>query len=270
MIDFLDEKGFVIQKSATKQNMIDSNYLTTNLIYQKLVLGDSNWFDGNGLPYTAGHAAAAYSHSKGYIRRYWRNYAQLIGANPQETIRYTLPNHVSRDNSMGYIMMLGKLGLHSQAREVLFNIIKRGSFFQNTHTVKGVKKIVPDFCGPEQYSVILRSCFSKNILLLMYPLLMLLDCFFLLNVIVHVAKSYYDPTHTSTCHHGLSAVLQNRDTYRTPASFIAEKLYLSVRKSVPNYPDSEPVVSAVKYYSRAEYDAPIYETTARVLGYLRK
>jgi hypothetical protein len=270
MTDFLDNKGFVIQKCSYKQNMIDSNFLTTNLIYQKLVLGDDKWFNGNGLDYMGHQARGAFSHEKGTMRRYWKNFDSLIGANPVETKLYTNPNHVSRDNSMGYIMMLGKLGLHSDARAILFNMIKRGSFFQNTHTVKGEKKVVPDLCGPEQYAVILRSCFSKNILLLLFPLLLLLDCFFLLNVIVHVAKSFYDPTHTSTCHHELSAILQNRDTYRTPASYIAEKLYLYVRKPVPEFPDKEPVVSAVKYYSRVDYDAPIYETTARVVEYLKK
>ena len=110
MTDYLDEKGMVIQKSDSKQNMIDSNYLSTNLLYQKAVLGDSKWFDNNGLDYTAYQAILAYKADSGTIRRYWRNFSDLVGANPTETIRYTIPNHVSRDNSMGYIMMLGKFG----------------------------------------------------------------------------------------------------------------------------------------------------------------
>jgi hypothetical protein len=180
------------------------------------------------------------------------------------------PNHVSRDNSMGYIMMLGKFGYHEDVRKILLNIVKRGSFFQNTHTVKGERKLLPDLCGPEQYSVILRASTQKKYLLLLYPLILLLDFFFMLSILIHVVKSHYDPSHTSTINHELSAVLQAKDTVQTPFSWIAEKLFLNYRLPMIGYPDKENLVSCMKYYSRSSYDPPVYEITARVVEYLRK
>lgn len=270
MINYLDRKGYLIQKSSYKTNMIDSNFLTTNTIYQKAVLGDKKWFDGKPLSDIANGAMIDFRDSEGVIRRYHENYSELKGANPQETNWYKDPRHVSRDNSMGYIMMLGKFGYHDEVRKILFNIVKRGSFFQNTHSVKGERKPLPDLCGPEQYSVILRASTQQNKLLILYPLILFLDLFFFLSILVHTIKSYYDPTHTSTIHHELSAILQAKDTIQTPFSWLAEKIFLKYRLPVKGYPDKEALVSCVKYYSRSDYDPPIYETTSRVVEYLRK
>lgn len=270
MLKYLDEKGFIIQKSRRKINAIDSNFLTSGVLYQKLVLGDTEWIDGRPLEVVGNLVKDNYLTEEGHIKRYWKNYEKLTGSNPLETRWYTDPSHVSRDNSMNMIMLLGKLGHHEEVRKILFNIVKRGSFFQNTHTVKGERKFLPDLCGPEQYSVILRASTHKNYLLFLYPLFLFLDLFFLLSILVHVLKSKKDPTYASTVHHYLSAVLQTTDTIQTPFSWLAKKLFLNYRDPVPEFYDKEPIVSAMKYYSRSDYDPPIYETTARVVEYLKK
>lgn len=270
--DFLDNKGYLIQKDASRQNMIDSNFLTSNMLYQKALLGDHSWFNGNVLPWVARNVKDDYRTPEGSIRRYYKDFTgdQVpIGADEAETSRYTNPNHVSRDNSLGFIMMLGKFGYRKAARSLLYKILLRGSFFQNTHTVSGTKKFLPDLCGLEQYSIILRACFTPPILLLLLPLLLVTDLFFLLSIAVHVVKSYYDPTHTSTCLHELSAVAQAKDTFDTPFTILARYLFLNKRRPVPEFPDKEPIVSALKYYSRFTYDPPIFETSSRLVDQLK-
>lgn len=260
--DYMDKKGYIVQKTPGKQNMIDSNFLTVNLLYQKMFLGHSEWFDGRNIKDVATSAVMDFSSVSGGIRRYWRNFDDLEGANILETARYTDTSTVSRDNSMGYISLLGKLGHHVHARKILLEIVKRGSFFQNTVTVKGVKKTVPDLCGPSQYAIILRSCFSNNTLFFLFPLICVLDTFLFLNQLVHVLQSYYDPTHTSTIHHRITSILRCRDTIQTPFSYLSEKLLVKCRKKV--YSEFGTLESATRYYSRSVYDAPIYDITKEV------
>lgn len=269
MKDFLSKRKLLHQKSNTNINYIDSCFLTTNIVFQKAILGDERWFDGNGLGYIAHQAKVAYTDSKGIIRRYPDNYGKLPGSNPDETKQYNNPNHVSRDNSMGMAMMTGYFGYKNEVRAFMWNILKRGSFFQNTHTVTGEKKMLPDFCGPEHWAVLIRSGFSKGMLLLLYPVILVLDFFYMLSYLWHVAQSYYDPTHSSTVLHMLSGVLMCRETVQTPFSYIAEYCFINFRKPVPGYEDKESIVSALKYYSRFTFDPPIYLVGARVLEKIR-
>jgi len=270
--DFLDNKGYLIQKDNVSQNMIDSNFLTSNMLYQKTLLGDDAWFNGISLSQTTHNFLVDYTTPEGLIRRYYKDFTgdQVpSGADEAETSRYTNPNHVSRDNSLGFIMMLGKFGYRKAARSLLYKILLRGSFFQNNIKVNGDKKLLPDLCGFEQYSILLRACFTRKTLLLLYPLILFLDMFFLLSIILHVLKSYYDPTHTSTCLHELSAVAQAKDTLDTPFTILARYLFLNKRRPVPEFPDKEPIVSALKYYSRFTYDPPIFETSSRLVDQLK-
>jgi len=268
--NYLDKKGYLYQKSNIRENYIDSNFLTTNMVYQKSAIGGSIWFNKNGLSYMAKNAGIDYTASKGVIRRYPENFGKLIGANPEETTRYTNPNHVSRDNSMGMMIMQGHFGAKAAVRAFMLNTIKRGSFFQNTHTVKGEKKILPDFCGPEQWALLLRCGLPKIALILLYPVLLVLDIFLLLNYSWHVIQSrFIDASHTSTVLHMLSGVLLCR-SMQTPFSYLSEKIFLNYRAQVPGFEDKEPIVSALKYYSRQTYDPPIYELGAEVVGFLRR
>lgn len=266
--DFLDKRQYLIQKSDSKINCIDSNFLTTNIALQKFYLGE-NWVNGDDLILVSKSILKDYSDRYGVIRRYYENFDKLLGSNPEETKRYKNPNHVSRDNSMGYLMLSGHIGKKGFVRQFIINMLKRGSFFQNTHTVKGEKKLVPDFCGPSQYALLLRAGLPQPLLILLYPLLLIVDFFYLLSYTFHVLQSWYDPTHTSTVPHMLSGVLTCRSTIQTPFSYLAEKVFINYRKQVPNYEDKEPIVSALKYYSRKPYDPPIYLVGERVLRRLR-
>lgn len=267
---FLDKKGLLYQRSNTKENYIDSCFINSNALLQKYIIGDSQWYSANGINYMVGVAKSTYSDEEGVIRRYDVNFGKLIGTSEEESTRYTNPNHVSRDNSMGFIMLMGYFGYKDFVREFMWNTLMRFSFFQNTHTVKGEKKLLPDFCGPEQWAILLRSGFNKGTLILLYPLLLVLDFFYMLSYIWHVLQSHYDPTHTSTVFHMLSGVLICQETIQTPFSYIAEKVFINARAKVPGYYHSEPIVSAMEYYSRMEYDPPLDELVTRVIRYIRE
>lgn len=267
--DFLDKRQYIIQKSNNKLNYIDANFLNTNIAFQKLYLGE-NWVNSDSVMIVSKSILKDFSDRYGVIRRYYENYDKLLGANPEETKRYTNPNHVSRDNSMGYMMLAGHMGNKGFVRNFMFRILKRGSFFQNTHTVKGEKKIVPDFCDPSHWALLLRAGLPKPLLILLYPLFLVLDIFHFISYTFHVIQSWFDPTHTSTVLHMLSGVLMCRSTIQTPFSYLAEKVFINYRKQVPGFEDKEPIVSALKYCSRQVYDPPIYEVTERIMRKLRE
>jgi hypothetical protein len=267
---YLDKKHLLFQKSGSKQNYIDSNFLNTNSLFQKSIIGDTNWFNNNGLEYMSNVMKTTYRANKGVIRRYSDNFGALPGTSSEETTRYNNPNHVSRDNSMGYLMMLSRFGGKAEVSSFMWNTLMRGSFFQNTHTVKGIKKTVPDFCGPEQWALLIRAGFSKPMLILLYPLLMVLDVFLMLNYVWHVLQSFYSPYHTSTVFHMLSGVLLLKTSMQTPCSFIAEKVFLNCRKSPEGYHHKEAIVNAMAYYSRQTYDPPLEQLTEKVMQWIRK
>ena len=270
LTNYLDKQDLMIQKDIQNVNCIDSNFLTSNTIYQKAVMGDHSWINGRSLSNIASVARDAYRADKGLIRRYNKNYGSLPGANSEETKRYTDPNHCSRDNSIGYIIMLGKYGYTDDVKDISLNIIKRGSLFQNKIKVDGSKKFMPDLCDPGQYGILMRAALSKSDLYLGYLVLMICDLFMLLNVGIHVLQSKKDPTHTSTVYHMISALMQAKDTVETPFSKLATYLLLNKRSGVPGFEHDEPVVSAMKYYSRTSYDPPLEEIVERSVKYLRE
>lgn len=270
LINFLDKQDLMIQKDKYHVNCIDSNFLTSNTIYQKAVIGDTSWINGRSLGNIAAVAKDAYKADKGLIRRYNKNYGSLPGANSEETKRYTDPNHCSRDNSMGYIMMLGKYGYHQDVKDIAVSIIKRGSLFQNKIRVDGTKKKMADLCDPGQYGVLMRAALDKTDLIWGYLILMFCDLFMLANVVIHVLQSKKDPTHTSTVFHMISALMQAKDTVQTPFSKLATYLLLNKREGVPGFEHEEPVVSAIMYYSRYKYDAPLEQIVERSVKYLRE
>lgn len=264
----MDSKGLLIQQKSdgTKINCIDSMFLTGNTMYQKALTGSVVWFDGKPIVEVFNNAKEAYRADEGVHRRYW--HTGKAGANyksPDEVPLYTNPNTLSRDNHIGYLILLGYMGNKSEVRKVAENIIKRGSFFQNKITNKGVKKPFADFCGPSQWSILARAMFNKTDLHTFILPLLILDFFFMLSILVHVLKSWYDPTYASTVYHEVSALVQAKVTIETPFTKIATFLMFKCRRGVKEFPDKSPVVSALKYYSRGKYDPPIYEVTEELI-----
>jgi hypothetical protein len=254
---FMDDLGFLVQKTPDHFNAVDSNFLTTNSVYQKLVSGDNTW--NSTMSASAVSALAMYRFMKdGKLRRYHSI------QDTEEGRLWTDSRTVSRDNSIGYIILAGFLGEKERVKQITKDILKRGSFFQNTHTTKGKRKFLPDFCGLSTWSIIYRALFQKKSLVLF---LFLLDFFWLLHLIVHVIKSHTKYFQTSTVYHQVSALIQTKLTKETVFSRLGFSFYFRFHRIFNDFQEEgdNGVISALRYYSRAKYDPPIYDITKKVL-----
>jgi hypothetical protein len=265
MKNFLDPEGFVQQKSDKMENFIDSNFLNSNMLYFKTKLRESLWYNNKQVSFMSELFLKKYKEKEGVFRRYYQNFDKLKGADPLEYTRYTDPNHLSRDNSMGHIVLAAEMDYSSEVRSFLWKTIKRKMFFQNKITVKGEKKPFPDFCGPENLAIILRAAFKdkETLLFLMYPLLLVLDTFLLLSMLVLWIRSLFDYNFCSTMLHNASSLLFVKDTLPTPFSIIATKVFLN-RKKPKGYESYGVLEACLRRYSRAPYDPPIYEIADKV------
>jgi hypothetical protein len=254
---FIDDYTFLVQKTPDHFNAVDSNFLTTNALYQKLASEDNEWVNGNKCTTTAILALYRFF-TNGKIRRYHSI------QDSEEGRLWTDPRTVSRDNSIGYIILAGFMGETNRVKKIALDILKRGSFFQNTHTTKGKRKFLPDFCGLSTWSIIYRALFQKKSLVLF---LYLLDFFWLLHLIVHVLKSHTKYFQTSTVFHQVSALIQTKLTKETLFSKLGFSFYFLFHRSFKDYFEEgdNGVISALRYYSRAKYDPPIYDITKKSL-----
>jgi hypothetical protein len=105
----------------------------------------------------------------------------------------------------------------------------------------------------------------KWALILLLPLLLVCDVFFMLSLVFHVLKSCYDPTYASTVYHEVSACFQAKDVFPTPFTAIGRYIFLKFRRPVEGYPAESGVISALKYYSRSSFDPPIFEVSRKLI-----
>lgn len=259
--NFMDYRGFLVQKKpgGHKYNAVDSNFLNTNWAFQSLLVEDSKQKRVD-----ADLILKTYRTMPGVLRRYWKNDRNVH--NNEESVIWTDPRTVSRDNSIGYICLAGYMGHYKSMRSFAWGVLKRGSFFQNTRTTKGKPKLVPDFCGLTQWSTLLRACFKPGVLVALYPVLLFLDVFFMLSLIFDVLRSKFKPNHCSTVFHTVSAIMQKRVTLPTPFSALGGWVYFKFLSKPDGYiMDEHAVISCLRYYSRASYDPPIYNVTKRLI-----
>jgi hypothetical protein len=174
---------------------------------------------------------------------------------------YNQPSNLSRDNHIGFINYLGWTGETELAKSAAKQILLRGSFFQNTHTTLGERKLLPDFCGPSSWACIVRACSLHS--LVAFPLLFILDALALLQTCFTVFFTPADKA--STVYHTLATL--HRGTVKQPTVFskLSWKCFVNWRKKVPGYEAESGVISALMYYSRASYDPPIFEIAKQFL-----
>lgn len=179
----------------------------------------------------------------------------------REGAPYNNPNNLSRDNLIGMINYCGWRGWENCAKSVAKQILLRGSFFQNTHTTEGKRKLLPDFCGPSSWAVIVRACALPTLLAL--PLLLILDAITTLQTLFTVLLT--PANKASTVYHTLATLHRATVKQPTPFSLLNYRLFLKLRKPVPGYEAESGVISALKYYSRSSFDPPIYEVAEKFL-----
>lgn len=251
MRDFADEKGCLVQKhSSSKYNAIDSNFLTTNFLYQEYICDPGNIFSLKKV--------YCFINKESQFTRYWKDEGF-----DTESSNWTEQRTVSRDNSMGAFCCLVELEDTVMVRYMAMKIIKRKSFFQNVWSVKGIEK-TPDYCIAE-WSVILRGIFDKKNSWKLYVLYYLFDFLFLLSTVIYIVKNYTDNNYNSPLFHMVSQVECINRRCSTFWGKISKWLMYNFIPGNKIYTHSEPVVSQVLEYSRAHYDPPVYEVTEKIL-----
>ena len=247
LIDFTDEKGCLVQKHLNGvYNAIDSNYLTTNYLYQDYVAGNANILSLG--------KCFEFLDDKNNIIRYWENKDM-----DSESRLWSDSRTVSRDNSMGIICCLVELQEKEIIRKLAKDILKRKSFFQNVLTVKGVENI-PDYCIAE-WAVILRGLGTK----MLYPLYYGFDFLFMLSTVIYIIKNKTDNNYNSPLFHMVSQV---ECINRNSSTFFGKISKWLMYNHIPGnkiYTDKEPVISQLMEYSRMHYDPPIYNATIDLL-----
>lgn len=253
ILDYSVNGGYLVQKySSGRFNAVDSAYLTTNYIYQNYI-GGKDHINGLNLAY-------AFIDENFMFRRFPISHDQ-----DSESRNWSNTNNCSRDNSMGTICCLTELGDHIAMKKVAKNIFKNKSFFQNTHTVKGIKKEVPpDFCIAE-WSVIYRGMLKEENRKWHYPVLLVLDLLMLINILIYIIKNWFDKTYNSPLFHMISTILCITRNSGTFVGAISKWMLFNLLPQCPGYEDDSPVISQLMEYSRMNYDPPICESTRGVL-----
>lgn len=274
--DFRIKTDYLCQvKGAGRYNAIDANFLTCNFEVQK--------FFATGKKPLRNEHIKAFSKLGSIVRFPFKHYQD------EESRLWDDPRTVSRDNSLGCLIALnllcGKYGL-SECRAFALKTIKRWSFFQNTHTVKGNKKLLPDWCGPDSWAVLLRACFEPGNSKALGLMLMPLDLMFTVNIMVFLVHCFFVRDYNSPLFHMISTVYFCNHSHGNIVTRFNKWLLLTKTPVNKEYSIKSGyfrrewkegfnkkyggVISQLGEYSRASYDPPIYDVTWRLLSGERK
>ncbi len=259
--DYVVDYNLIIQKKKDFFNAIDSNFLTTNTIAQEIM---NDWISpSDNEEVFIGRLQA--------VGRFWNGDKQILRfpisySNNVESRNWDDPRTVSRDNSLGCLVASALVGRRKSNKQFAIDTIKRFSFFQNTHTVKMEKKIVPDFAGPGSWSVILRATGGARGFLY-YPIYLFFDLFLLISTLFFVLKNkFYDNDYNSPLYHMVTTAfycsLDQPTLFSRLNRWVLVK-FCPVNKKFDN--GEHPIITQLMEYSRMYYDPPIYETTKKLL-----
>jgi hypothetical protein len=243
--EFFDPRtGCLMQNRSNGDRYVDSMFLTCNSAYQ---LDDDDYFHLKHPSFRVKYVGADPTNRFVMYSRY--PYNEKSGR------KNTSYRNLSRDNFIGMLVCLGHFKYKDELREEMEKIFNRFSFYQNDRTYLDHKPKIRDFAGPVTWAVIFKGLGYSNILLL--------DFLVLLMSLFTVIKSWIAPKHASTVFHEVSAFhyLRKNSTFCE----LSWRIYVKYRRGVREFPAECGVLSALRYYSRAKYDPPIYKVTEQLL-----
>ena len=169
---------------------------------------------------------------------------------------YNNPANLSRDNTLPIILVLALTKRKLALKNFIKNMLKRGSFFQNTHDTRGIKKFLPDLATPDHWGVIIRAYLqahrSPNLALrdfVAFPLLLVCDLFMILSNLLTVIHSWYEPNHAPSELGHICRSIQAEIVMPTPLSKIAKWIYVYGRRRASSiFPDKIRHIGKWEYF----------------------
>lgn len=209
--NFTDEYGLIVHKDKDGG---DTAQRTGMLYFALSVLNQRNkslvWWDHNDDDYFIGFykALALLEKEPGRLVR-----------NPRPDKWWSDTREFSRDQQSSIVIANTFMNNKQVLRRILWEHVKRFGFYNNS--VANGKYKIPDFAMPQHWGFYVRAFQSKPL----YPFLLFSDLFLMLDSVIFVAKSYYNPDDVSDDLNHIMALVQAKLVMSTPFSFLARKIY---------------------------------------------
>lgn len=215
---------------------IDSMYMTSYYCYFSSILGT----EGTHAYFNDCLNVFCEKRQFGVFRRYNSMGQNKTEESPPES-HFNNPANLSRDNTLALIITLGRLGYFNLIKAFMKQMLKRYSFFQNTHTHKGVKKLMPDLATPDHWATFIRayvearSCREVNNLSLFIKSLVwfslcFMDIFSVFQTLLHVFHTrFITANETGSELNFLASCVQRTEVLPTPLSIFANYIYYNWR-----------------------------------------
>lgn len=222
-----------LDKPGSTDAEVDSSYLTCYYHYFSNLLSQDDFdFD-----FAKAMVNYDYKHESGIFRRYPTEGLNKVNA-PEEA-KFNNSCNLSRDNTIPLIIACGHFGHTLRVKRFMFAMLKRGSFFQNTHTHKGEKKFLPDLATPDHWATFIRAYYEATsqyskwnffTKAMLWILLNILDVFSIFQTTLHVLHTrFVSSNHTGSELNFFASCLQRRLILQTPCGWMANKIYFKWR-----------------------------------------
>jgi hypothetical protein len=225
-----------LNKPGSTDPEVDSAYFTC-YYYYFLILKSTDSITKLNLCRAFSRTKDNFIHSDGVFRRY--SSEGLNKADAPEEAKFNNPLNLSRDNTTPIIISMGHFGYYQEIQDFMLQTLKRGSFFQNKYTHKGVKKFMPDLATPDNWATFIRAWYeAKNRLvgtfwftkLFIYLLLNVLDIFSIFQTGLHVLHTrFISSNDTGSELNFFASCVQRKLVMPTVLGLVANYIYFNCR-----------------------------------------
>jgi hypothetical protein len=124
---------------------------------------------------------------------------------------------------------MGAMKQKTRLKQILWQHIKRGGFYQNNQEIDGTNKLA-DFVSPDHVGEYVRAAFLSGIrsTIILWPFLLFSDLFALLGLLINLFYTWKQPDSCDDDNDIMSYLLA-KHSLPTPISFLVRKLYKRYR-----------------------------------------
>lgn len=213
---------------------VDSAYLTCYYFYFSSLLKKERDYLNRDLQAGYDRSLKTFLTNKpGVFARFDRIGMNQVENNTKPPGFFNDPRNLSRDNTTPILITLGHFGHSEHIVSFMKQMLKRYSFFQNTHTYLGEKKSMPDLATPDNWACFIRAFYEANEnritqlgKLLTYFVLCFCDVFSVFQTFLHVAHTkFINPNESGSELNYFAMALQRKYVLPTPLGLIANRIY---------------------------------------------